>query len=122
MKNNDLMQKANLYLSYKKYRNLLVSLIRLSKKQHYAHFFEEHHSNIKKTWEGIRELINVSKKSSKHINYIIADKRVINDDVGISNSMNNFFVNIGSSIESKIPFAKSHFKSYLKSPNSQSIF
>ena len=47
---------------YNTYRNKVVSLLRTSKKQYYTNYFKEHNSNIKKTWQGIRYLINVSKK------------------------------------------------------------
>ena len=36
--------------------------------------------------------------------------------------MNDFFVNIGPSVESKIPNSKTHFSSYLKSENPNSLF
>ena len=42
---------------------MLTDLIRLSKKGFYSDFFKENKSNLKKTWEGIRGLINVNKKS-----------------------------------------------------------
>jgi hypothetical protein len=61
-----LEKDANLKVSkfniYKQKRNLVTSLIRLSKKQYYKDFFIENQSNIKATWEGIRHILNVSKK------------------------------------------------------------
>ena len=76
--------KSFLYVSYKIYRNLILSLLRKSKKMHFAEFFEEHPSNVKKTWDGIRELINVSKKSFTNLNKIIHNKKVITDGKGIA--------------------------------------
>ena len=105
--------KEKLGSLYKKYRNLIVSLLRMSKKKHYADYFEEHKTNIKKTWDGIRDLLNVSKKTSININKVIHDNKVISDNKGIAQSMNNFFVNIGTSVEAKIPNAKTSFQSYL---------
>ena len=40
----------------------------------------------------------------------------------MAESLNDFFVNIGSSIEVKIPKSKSSFSSYLGVPNNKSIF
>ena len=109
--------KEKLGSLYKKYRNLIVSLLRMSKKKHYADYFEEHKTNIKKTWDGIRDLLNVSKKTSININKVIHDNKVISDNKGIAQSMNNFFVNIGTSVEAKIPNAKTSFQSYLAENN-----
>ena len=41
---------------------MIVNLLRVSKNNHYASFFLENQGNVKKTWDGIRNLINVSKK------------------------------------------------------------
>ena len=108
--------KAAHHLKFKTYRNRIVNLIRESKKQHFADFFKEHHSNLKKTWDGIRDLINVSKKTSTRINKLSQDKKIFSDNSDISNKMNDFFVNIGSSVEAKIPKSKKAFHEYL-SPN-----
>ena len=54
------MQKENMYVRYKKYRNLIVTLLRQSKAML---FFEENNNNIKKTWNGIRSIVNISKKN-----------------------------------------------------------
>ena len=40
----------------------------------------------------------------------------------MAESLNDFFVNIGSSIEAKIPKSKKSFSSYLGNPNNKSIF
>ena len=43
---------------YKSYRNKIITLTRLSKKQYYFDFFNENVKNIKKTWQGINKLLN----------------------------------------------------------------
>ena len=45
-------------LKYKLYRNRIVSLSRLSKRLHYEAYFTANLKNMKKTWEGINELLN----------------------------------------------------------------
>ena len=72
---------------------------------------------MKKTWDGIRALINVSKKSSININKIIHDNKTFTDNKSISQALNNYFVNVGPSIEQKIPKAKQNFMTYLNDPN-----
>ena len=57
-------RKANkLYASgdevrYKQYRNKIYTLIRLSKRKYYVTFFENNMANMKKTWQGINELLH----------------------------------------------------------------
>ena len=46
---------------------------------------------------------------------------MITDNKAIANTMNNFFTNIGSSIEDKIPPPKKAFSEYLGNPKPFSI-
>ena len=51
---------------------------------------------------------NVLKKRTK----LIYKNREKTNNIEMSESLNDFFVNIGSSVESKIPKSKRHFVSY----------
>ena len=117
----DPVKKERLGSIYRSYRNLIVSLLRKSKKQYHTDYFEEHKQNMKKTWDGIRDLINVSKKSSTNINQIVNDNQTFTDNKSIAKALNNYFVNIGPSIENKIPKAKSSFQTYLGDQNPVSL-
>ena len=57
-----LSNKSLLLNKYKQYRNLIVTLTRLSKKKHYKLFFEQNKTNIEQTWDGIKELVTLNKK------------------------------------------------------------
>ena len=46
---------------YKTARNRVSRKIHKSKKDHEEAYFAEHQSDIKKTWEGLRKLVNVKK-------------------------------------------------------------
>ena len=64
--------KCKLYASgddsrYKYYRNKICTLIRLSEKIYYYKYFEHNVANMKKTWEGINELLYHRKKNLKNI-------------------------------------------------------
>merc|ERR1711881_831641 len=99
VKETDPNKKTRLDSLYKYYRNRIVTLLRQSKKKYYSDYFEEHKQNMKKTWDGIRNLINVSKKSSININKIVHENKTFTDNKGIAKTLNNYFVNIGPSIE-----------------------
>lgn len=65
--------KNNLYMSgnharYKYYRNEISKLTWISKKLYYHEFFNNNLNNLKKTWEGINELLSRKKKTYMTIN------------------------------------------------------
>ena len=47
--------------AYNRVRNKVNREIEKSKTQHQKSYFEEHSSNLKKTWEGIKKIVNVKK-------------------------------------------------------------
>ncbi len=106
IKEKNITLRENKYALFKIQRNSVTSELRKSKKDYYGAFFEKHKSNIKETWKGIRDLINVSKKSDININKLIVDGKEIINPREMADSMNNFYVNIGTSIEKKIPKVK----------------
>ena len=68
-KNHILRQE--MYVIYKAKRNLVTSKLRKAKREYFNAFFKENQNNIKETWKGIRNLINLSKTSTKHINTLV---------------------------------------------------
>ena len=72
--------------------------------------------------DGIRNVLNVSRKKSSVIDKLIYQNKICRSNKDKSNALNNFFVNIGASIESKIPNGKNNFSEYLNTPNVNSIF
>jgi len=117
LKENILDKKEDLFNQYKKYRNMIISLIRKSKRKYYFDFFNKHNTNIKKTWEGIRQLVNINKNKSVSIKLLKNENNSdITDNKEMANSFNNFFSNIGNSVEKKIPRSQKCFSSYLTTP------
>ena len=58
-------EKNILYNEFKHYRNLVTKLSRISKAKHYHHYFTGHKKNMLKTWERIKLLVNINKKTIK---------------------------------------------------------
>ena len=56
---------SNFNAKYRLYRNKIITLIRLSKKQYFHNYFQSNISNMKKTWAGINEVINRGRKKMK---------------------------------------------------------
>ena len=96
---------------------MVTDLIRISKKGFYSNFFIENKSNLKKTWEGIRGLINVNKKGNSNIDKLIVQNKEVTDPTKMASSINSFFVNIGKTVDSKIPQSNKLFSDFLGNMN-----
>ena len=122
LKEKNPTKKATLFSLYKTKRNIINSLIRSSKKLFYQNYFQEYQSNAKMTWEGIRQVLNVSKKDLSSPSKLTIDSVDTFDPKIISEKFNDFFVNIGNKVEAKIPNSKSSFLNFLKNRASNSMF
>ena len=60
----DPILKEECHTNYKKYRNLLSTLMKKSKQAYYDKYFERNWNNIKNTWKGIKSLISLKTKAS----------------------------------------------------------
>ena len=66
---------------------------------HYQKYFETNTLNLRKTWEGIREVINIRKKKGETISTLNSDNGIINEGRKISEHFNKHFHNIAKTIE-----------------------
>ena len=98
--------KSQFTVLFKRYRNTIVTLLRRSKENYYSSNFLQNQSDVKKTWDGIRNLINGSKKKTQTPTKIIYKNEGKVSDIDMAESLNDFFVNIGLSVEAKIPKSK----------------
>ena len=60
----DPILKEECHINYKKYRNLLFTLMKKSKQAYYERYFERNWNNIKNTWKGIKSLISLKTVAS----------------------------------------------------------
>ena len=82
--------KHTLHEEFKKYRNTILKLTKINKSKRYQIFFSEHKKNLKKIREGIKSIINISKKSNKTINCIKLNDQEVTHSLHIFST--NFFV------------------------------
>ena len=111
---NKLLDGDNIKL-FKIYRNKISTLTRLSKKIYFHNYFQNKTNNLKRTWEGINDLINRKKKNSK---VIAAMKRPLNqgishDPLENANILNRHFASIGNRLASDLPSSDKSFRDYL---------
>ena len=111
----------NIYILY---RNSIRSLTRASKKLFYQSSFNQNLSNMKKTWESIRELIGRQKKYCKSISAVGANSSspLVNDPSKIANNMNFHFATRGHHLAAKLPHSEKHFSDYLTPRNDAGSF
>ena len=99
---------------YNKFRNSINRDIKKSKKDYYSSYFEECKLNINKTWKGIQELVNTKNNLSTNRTQLKSNNLIIDDPKLISDTFNNFFVNVGPNTDNTIPKCFKPPMSYLR--------
>ena len=69
---------------------------------------------MRKTWMGIRNIVNTKRSNSIHSTQIIVNGKSIKNPKDVSNTFNNIFTSIGPNTEQTIPKSKRAPRSYLK--------
>ena len=58
---------------------------------------------MKKTWVGIKQIINLKSSNNTKINQLNYKDKKINSNAGMANAFNEFFTNIGPQLDEQIP-------------------
>ena len=107
---------------YKDLRNRIVQLCRVSKKTYFQNYFTNNASNIKNTWKGINQIINVNKKGNKSPSSLIVNNKLISDPSEVANKFNEYFSTIAEKLQSKIYHTGTDFMKYLSNINDDNFF
>ena len=122
IKAKDNETKNNYHAQYKELRNMIVTLCRESKKAYYQRFFNDNANNIKNTWKGINQIINIKSKKSNQISSLIINNELITDSKQIANNFNEYFCTIAERLQSRIYHASQNFTKYLTNSNDHNFF
>ena len=117
---NDLTKRKIIEQEFKTYKNNLLKLTRASKFNHYNSYIQENRLNLFKTWEGIRNMMNISKKSKNNINSTQVNGSDITDPAIIAIEFNNHFA-IAKQIEAKLIIPNSYFSNCLSEPVQETL-
>ena len=98
LKTNDPTRKYAFHTEYKLIRNRIVNLIKISKQNFYQNYFTANNNNLRKIWQGIKEIINVKNKCNDTPSCISDNNKLLTNPKDISNSFNNYFTNIAGNI------------------------
>ena len=90
IKTKDTFKKLELEKKVKAYKAKLTKLKRIykAKAKHYNNNFLKNKKNLFQTWNGILEIININKNTSKEINCLHINNKTITDIKGITNKLN----------------------------------
>ena len=91
IKTKDEVLKHELYATYKTLRNKIVSLNRVGKKLHFQKYFMENCKDIRKTWSGIKNVIDIRNFNKGQPASILIDGEISNDPNKIANGFYNYF-------------------------------
>ena len=121
LKESNTERKSFLFREFKKKRNMIITLLKKSRESYYAEYFLENKSNIKETWKGIKNIINLNSRAESNINKIKKHNTYIDDKTEIVTEFNNFFSTVGKNIDEKTPQSNKNFNEYL-TENHQNYF
>ena len=106
---------------YSKFKSNLDNLLRQQEKIYYKDLIEKNKSNMKKTWDVIKTVINKKKRATKYSEFLV-DGSLTDDLDVIANKFNEYFSNIGPNLANRIPPSTISFKHFLQGCRTESIF
>ena len=117
-------QTKQLKLSlYKKYRNIIVDLLKKSKESYYRKYFEDNKRNCKKVWNGINEIMySKSKANTWESNCLLINGKAVSHPKYIAEHLNDYVTSISKELQKHIPPTKRNFLDYLKNTIAESFF
>ena len=103
--NKDPILKEEFHTNYRKYRNLLSTLMKKIKQAYYDKYFERNWNNIKNTWKGIRSLISLKTVASNVPTVLYLDNGdTITSTYDIAKTFNNYFVSKAGTTKKSIKY------------------
>ena len=106
----DPILKEEFHTNYKKYRNLLSTLMKKSKQAYYDKYFERNWNNIKNTWKGIKSIISLKTVAFSVPTVLSLDNGdTITNRYDIANSFNDYFASIAETTKKNIKYSHKHF-------------
>ena len=108
-------------LYYKRYKSQLNKLLRTAEKEHITSMIDKYKGNIKKTWKLIKDVIK-NKATLTRETVFEHNGETFTNPKDISEKFNNYFVNIGSTLSSKIEHVNQSPSSYLVGSYNNNLF
>ena len=120
-RSKDLTKHKMIEQEFKTYKSNLLKLTRAIKFNHYNKYFQENRLNLFKTWEAIRNIINITKKLKNNLNSIQVNGTDITDPAIIANEFNNHFTTIAKQFKAKLITRNFRFSNYFSEPVEETL-
>ena len=99
---------------YKDYKQLFEKIKKDSKKKYFQEKLSFYKNDIKNTWKTLKDVIGKTKINENRLPKKIAlENKEITDQKTVAEKFNEFYVNVGPNLASKIPQNNNDYKSYL---------
>ena len=118
----DQAKKSELDKNYKELKNKILDSTRKNKKTYFQEFFAKNANDIKNTWKGIRNLINIKDRNKSQPKSLLVNNKIITDPKKVANTFNDYFSTIASNLQKKIHHHGKDFSNFLKNPNPITFF
>ena len=105
---------------YTRYKNTLLSALRYKKKEYFTRQFNNYYKNIKGTWKVINNVLN--KGNYRNITEMKIGDKIEKESQIVAEEFNKYFVNIGPNLAKDIASPQKQFHTFLRDPNSKSLF
>ena len=105
---------VNIKRIYVLFRNAINRDINDAKKSYWTSYFDQSKNDMKKTWKGIRQIVNIKNPSISNTTQINLNGTNLTDPTQIANAFNNLFVNVGSNTGRSIPISFKKPATHLK--------
>jgi exonuclease III len=116
-------RKQEIHGQYITLRNKILELTRISKRTFYQNYFRDNNNNLRKVWQGIKEIISIKTKSNANPVCVMEDDDLLTNPIGISNSFNKYYSNIAENILNKRAYdGDGNFIKYMPDPVPNSLF
>ena len=96
--------------------------MKCAEKQYIADLLESNKSNLKKTWNITKHIVNRKKTQKLQEKFKVSDNTITSDRTLIAENFNDFFVNIGNDLAKRIPNVSISPCRYMGDKISQSLF
>ena len=114
-------RSSYLGIQYNENKRITQRIIRTAEKEYYQTRFTESRNDIIKSWKIIRVVISNRKDATKTVTFRI-NEHDITDQHKIAEKFNEFYVNIGPTLASKIPAGRYDPITYIKNGTTNSIY
>lgn len=102
-------------LNYKNYKKCFEKQKKLTKKAYYTRLLQQHQSNLRMSWNVMKEIIGNSKANGhNHPSYLSLNGREILSQKEMAGMFNWYFSSVGANLAKDIPTSTRSFKDYMQ--------